>query len=193
MKNLPAVRETWVRSLVGKVPWRRQWQPTPVFLPGESQGQRSLAGYSPWGHKEPDTTERLILLLKEVCKDGQTGPQLQGSPQQLVPGCPAPGPHSRPWMGPALRTRPAQSSPPQGGWPPGAPERLPSHLGPAPGKGRLHSEWGWVGTVMIIRFTERSRADLAPSAHFFKKTLEPKWFLPCRDNKATCHCPDIPD
>ena len=44
---------------VGKVPWRRVWQPTPVSLPGESHGQRSLAGYSPWGTKESDTTERL--------------------------------------------------------------------------------------------------------------------------------------
>ena len=42
---------------VGKIPWRRTWQPTPAFLPGESHGQRSLAGYSPWGHKESDTTE----------------------------------------------------------------------------------------------------------------------------------------
>ena len=38
-------------------PWRRKWQPTPVFLPGESHGQRSLAGYSPRGFKESDTTE----------------------------------------------------------------------------------------------------------------------------------------
>ena len=43
---------------VGKIPWRRKWQPTPVlFLPGESHGQRSLAGCSPWGHKESGTTE----------------------------------------------------------------------------------------------------------------------------------------
>ena len=42
---------------VGKIPWRRAWQPTPVFLPGESRGQRSLVGYSPWDHKESDTTE----------------------------------------------------------------------------------------------------------------------------------------
>ena len=41
---------------VGKIPWRRKWQPTPVCLPGESHGQRSLAGYSPWGRKESDTT-----------------------------------------------------------------------------------------------------------------------------------------
>ena len=38
-------------------PWRRKWQPTPVFLPGKSLGQRSLAGYSPWDRKELDTTE----------------------------------------------------------------------------------------------------------------------------------------
>ena len=42
---------------IGKIRWRRAWQPTPVFLPGESHGQRGLAGYSPWGHKESDTTE----------------------------------------------------------------------------------------------------------------------------------------
>jgi len=44
---------------VGKIPWRRKWQPTPVFLPGEPHGQRSLEGYSPWVHKESDTTECL--------------------------------------------------------------------------------------------------------------------------------------
>ena len=41
----------------GRFPWRRKWQPIPVFLPGKSHGQRSLAGYSPWGHKESDMTE----------------------------------------------------------------------------------------------------------------------------------------
>ena len=41
---------------VGKIPWRRKWRPTPIFLPGESHGQRRLEGYSPWGHKESDTT-----------------------------------------------------------------------------------------------------------------------------------------
>ena len=44
----------------GKIPCRRKWQPTPVFSPGESHGQRSLAGYSPWGPSESDTTEWLI-------------------------------------------------------------------------------------------------------------------------------------
>ena len=60
VKNLPRFNP-WV----GKIPWRRKWQPTPVFLPGKSHGQKSLAGYSPWGSKESDmtTTERLALLL----------------------------------------------------------------------------------------------------------------------------------
>ena len=44
---------------VGKIPWRREWLPSPVFLPRESQGQRSLVGYSPWERKESDTTEQL--------------------------------------------------------------------------------------------------------------------------------------
>ena len=44
---------------VGKIPWRRKWQPSLVFLPGESRGQGSLAGYSPWGRKGLDTTEWL--------------------------------------------------------------------------------------------------------------------------------------
>ena len=48
---------------VGKNSWRRKWQPTPVFLPEEIHGHRSLAGYSPWGHKESHTTERLTLTL----------------------------------------------------------------------------------------------------------------------------------
>ena len=42
---------------VGENPWRREWQPIAVFFPGESHGQRSLAGYSPWGHKESDTID----------------------------------------------------------------------------------------------------------------------------------------
>ena len=58
IKNPTAMQEMqemhpWIR----KIPWRRAWQPTSVFLPGESHGQRSLAGYSPWGHKELDMTE----------------------------------------------------------------------------------------------------------------------------------------
>ena len=57
VKNLPVTQEMWVRSLVWEDPWRRKWQPTPVFLPEKSHGQRSLVSYSPWGCKESDTTE----------------------------------------------------------------------------------------------------------------------------------------
>ena len=55
----PLVRK--ILFWVGKASWRRAWQPTPVFLPGESHGQRSLAGYSTWGHKESDTTKHIIF------------------------------------------------------------------------------------------------------------------------------------
>ena len=44
----------------GRFPWRRKWQPTPVFLPGESHEQRNLVGYSPWGCKELNETKQLI-------------------------------------------------------------------------------------------------------------------------------------
>ena len=52
IKNLSPVQETWFDPWVQKIPWRRKWQPTPVFLPGKFQGQKSLAGHSPWGCKE---------------------------------------------------------------------------------------------------------------------------------------------
>ena len=55
----------WVR----KIPWRGKWQPTPVFLPGETHGWRSLVGYSPWGCKESGTTEQLILLTFHIQLD----------------------------------------------------------------------------------------------------------------------------
>ena len=61
VKNLPAhAGDTRVTGWIpgsGRFPWSTQWQPTLIFLPEESHGQRSLAGYSPWGHKESDTTE----------------------------------------------------------------------------------------------------------------------------------------
>jgi len=61
VKNLPEKQETQVLPWVGKIFWRREWQSTPVFSPGEFHGQRSLVGYSPWGCKESDMTERLTL------------------------------------------------------------------------------------------------------------------------------------
>ena len=61
VKNLPATQETPVQSWVGRIPWRREQQLTSVFLPEEFHGQRSLVGYSPWGHEESDTAEQLTL------------------------------------------------------------------------------------------------------------------------------------
>ena len=51
VKNPPAMQETWDQSWVRKMPWKRKWLPTLVFLSGKSHGQWSLAGYSPWGHR----------------------------------------------------------------------------------------------------------------------------------------------
>ena len=57
VKNLPAVQEMLVESLGQEDPWRREQQSTPVFLPGDSHAQSSLAGCSPWGRREWDSTE----------------------------------------------------------------------------------------------------------------------------------------
>ena len=60
VKNPPANAgdtERWVRSQGQEEPWRRAWQPTPVFLPGESHGRRGLVGYGPQDHRESGMTE----------------------------------------------------------------------------------------------------------------------------------------
>ena len=71
--------DSWVR----KIPWRREWQSTLVFLPGEFHGQRSLAGYGPWGHKESEMTAYLTPSLFTGVR-GLLG--LAGSPSQGHPG-----------------------------------------------------------------------------------------------------------
>ena len=58
VKNPPAMRENWVNPWVGKIPWRRERLPSPVFWPGEFHGLYGL-----WGRKESDTTERLSLSV----------------------------------------------------------------------------------------------------------------------------------
>ena len=58
-KNTPAMQKTQVQSWDWEDPWSRKWQPTPVFFLGKSHGQRSLVGFTPWGHKESDETEQL--------------------------------------------------------------------------------------------------------------------------------------
>ena len=62
VKNLPAMHETWFSPWVGKIPWRRAWQLTLVFLPGEFHGQRSLAGYIQYtGSQRVSSTKSLTL------------------------------------------------------------------------------------------------------------------------------------
>ena len=60
--SLPFLGLPWVEKIL----WRRAWQPTPVFWPGGSCGEKSPAGYSPWGPKESDTTEQLTFPLSLV-------------------------------------------------------------------------------------------------------------------------------
>ena len=65
VKNLPAMQETWVQSPGQEDLLEKEWLPTKVFLLREFQGQRRLAGYSPWGRKESDMTEHIIYILPQ--------------------------------------------------------------------------------------------------------------------------------
>ena len=56
VNNLPAMQRPRFDPQIGKIPWRRKWKPIPVFLPEKFHRRRILEGYSPWGHKESDTT-----------------------------------------------------------------------------------------------------------------------------------------
>ena len=66
VENLPAMQKTQVQSWVGKIHWRSEWQLTPIVLPEYFHEQRNLAGYSPWGLNESDTTEWLTLSLSDI-------------------------------------------------------------------------------------------------------------------------------
>ena len=61
VKNLLQCRRPGFDTWVEKIPWRREWLPTHIFLPVKPHRQRSLVGYSPWGYKELDVTERLRM------------------------------------------------------------------------------------------------------------------------------------
>ena len=69
-------RRHGINTWVGKIPWRRKWQPTPVFVSGKSHGERSLAGYSPWGHKESD-------MIEHTHRESQTHDWLTPAPHTL--------------------------------------------------------------------------------------------------------------
>ena len=63
VKNLPSMQETHDSPWIEKIPWRKEWLPSLEFLPGAFHGQRSLAGYSPWGLKESDMTEAINTFI----------------------------------------------------------------------------------------------------------------------------------
>ena len=73
------------KILASQFSWRRKWQPTPVFLPGESHGKRSLVGYSPWGCKESKTTERLTHTQFSKCDYSSHGTLLNPSIFSCIP------------------------------------------------------------------------------------------------------------
>ena len=81
--TLPKLSLIWIPYYFGRslelCSWRRQWQPTPVSLPGKFHGQRSLEGYSPWARKESDTTERLHFHFSLSCIGAGNGNPLQCS------------------------------------------------------------------------------------------------------------------
>ena len=80
VKNLPPTFDPCVR----KIPCRREWQPTPLFLSAESRGQRTLAGYSPWGHKESDRAERVTLSLSHMALNSiQMSPSASALPSSM--------------------------------------------------------------------------------------------------------------
>ena len=108
VNNLPAnaqeARDVGLIPGSGRFPWRRKWQPTPVFLPGKFHGQRSLVGYNPRGHKEPDTTEHT-----HCCSFAQSGPPLCNPMDSITPLCPSSSPKVWPsscplhwWCHPAI-------------------------------------------------------------------------------------------
>ena len=79
VKNLPALQKAWVQSLSQEDPWRRAWQPTPLFLPRESHGHRSLAGYSSGSQRESDVTEHTGMLQSQAFRSpGLYGISIRG-------------------------------------------------------------------------------------------------------------------
>ena len=96
---------------VGKIPWRRKWQSTQVLLPGKSHGQRSLVGYSPWGHKKSDTTEQLHFHFFQHPKELRGFPGCTSGKEPAFQGrrCTRHGFNS--WVGKILWRRARQPTP----------------------------------------------------------------------------------
>ena len=105
-------QETWVHTLIGKIPWRRKWQPPPVFLPGKFHGQKSLTGYSLWGCKESDMTE-CMLARAHIHTHAHTPTHLSASTHRIFSVQGARVYVACSW-GPLLPHRPPESPP---AWP----------------------------------------------------------------------------
>ena len=86
VKNHLQCRRPRSDSWVEKVPWRRAWQPTPVFFPGESHGQRRLAGYNPEGLKDSDSTEATQHFLTSTLKNCSGHQKTEKSEKLPQPG-----------------------------------------------------------------------------------------------------------
>ena len=93
-------------SWVGKIPWRRKWQPTPVFLPGEFCGQRSLAGYSLQGHKELYTTDHTHHTTRRMDTSSPPPTMIPGETYERKPRC-----LFQPRLGVSLQVLPSVSYP----------------------------------------------------------------------------------
>ena len=85
-ESICTARDRDTGSIPGNIPWRRAWQPTPAFLPGELYGQRALVGYSPWGHKESDMTKMTEHSPYALFQIGFTEGRKDGEPLQAAPG-----------------------------------------------------------------------------------------------------------
>ena len=77
VKNLLSMQETRIQYLIGKISWRRKWQPTPVRLPGKFHGQRSLVGYSPWGNRVRHDRVTITFIFWTHAHHRLQSPQLQ--------------------------------------------------------------------------------------------------------------------
>ena len=115
-------RRPGFKPWVGKTLWRRAWQPTPVFLPGESHGQRSPSGYSPQGHKVRHDWGDLASSKHAQCLNGEPGqselractftcwaglaPRMGRAGHLVSPSWASPGAYQRPWSSPGLGSWP---------------------------------------------------------------------------------------
>ena len=112
VKSLTTMWETQVQSLGREIPWGRKWQPTPALLPGEFHEQRSLGGYSLWGHKESDTTEHMKLKQRGGGRGPRAQPGQVSGPSSPFPEAPALSLHPGLFMEAEGRWRRETSDPP---------------------------------------------------------------------------------